>query len=432
MKILKALFIIFTFIALGLITLIIYKSTGIFAGRITLSPFADAKNTTKFSSPDLNIAPNPILKDKNGYTTILLVGVDSRGARSGLMNTDSIMSITYSWKNHKVFIISYPRDLYIKYPNTYYHFKINAVYAYGQRVFHIDGMEYLKKAIKEVSGLDIQYQVLIDFKGFVDLINLLGGVRINIPRSFTDYMYPTPNGGYQTVHFDKGWHTLSGEKALIFARSRHAAGPEGSDFARAARQQLIIKAIANQVKDQVKKDPAWAFRIFQKITTYVHASKVSPNEVKTALEIFQKQGMPPIYSQVLTPATASYTLLQSQANPLYIIVPRAGIDNWTYVHAYIKLFMTYPSIITKQPTITIEYHSSASANQSLNDYNTLKGKFSWLTIYYPKYNKTQISNSVILYKPGFKESAQELSKIIHIPDLQESKAIKTSILIRRK
>ncbi len=431
MKIIKALFIILTLAIFVFSGLILYRSTSLLAGRISLSPFADASNATTFSDPNLNIAPNPVLKDKNGYTTILLVGVDTRD-HTRLMNTDSIMTITYSWKDHKAFIISYPRDLYVKYPNTYYHFKINAVYAYGQRVFKTDGMEYLKKAIKEISGLDIHYQVLIDFKGFVDLINLLGGVKINIPRSFTDYMYPTSNGGYQTVHFDTGWHTLSGEKALIFARSRHAAGPEGSDFARAARQQLIIKAIADQVKDKIKKDPAWAFRTFQKITTYVHASKVSPNEIKTAINVFLEKGMPPIYSQVLTPATAGYTLLQSQANPLYIIVPRAGIDNWTYVHNYIKLFMKYPDIITKEPIIALVYHSSDSANICLNNYNTLKAKFPWLTIYYPKYNKTKINESVIYYKPGFKNAALDASKIVNIKTIKESKTIKTSLLISRK
>ncbi len=431
-KITKALFVLFTALFIGFTGLIIYKSSEILAGRISLSPYNNT-TPTNLLNVDLDIAPNPIAKDKNGYTTILLVGVDTR-ANTRLFNTDTIMTLTYSWKDHQIYIISYPRDLYIKYPNTYYHFKINAVYAYGTRVFNTDGMKYLEKAIYDISGLTVQYHMLIDFKGFTDLINLLGGVKVNIPRSFTDYMYPTESGGYQTIHFDKGWHTLNADQALKFARSRHAQGPEGSDFARAYRQQLLIKAIADQVKEKVKKDPAWAFKTFQKMTTYVQASKVTPNEVKAGLEIFLEKGMPPMFSQVLTPATAKGTLLMSQANPLYIIIPRAGLDNWTYVKQFIKLYFAYPYTVTREPTIQVTYHTSGSANKALSNYKTLKNKFYWLTIYYPKYNKTQIEKTTILYKKSFKSVALELAKLLKIPseNIKEDKSISTSILINIK
>ncbi len=426
-RILKLSFIFLTLIIFFFIFLISKRAVNLLAGRINLVNFN--KTDYKQQAYKFNFTPNPIAKDKNGYTTILLVGVDTR-AHTHLFNTDTIMTLTYSWKDHKAFLISYPRDLYVKYPDTYYHFKINAVASYGKRVFNQEPLTYLEKAITQISGLTIQYHVLIDFKGFTDLVNQLGGVKIYIPRAFTDHMYPTERGGWQTIKFTKGWHTLNGDLALKYARSRHALGPEGSDFARAKRQQLIIKAIMNQTKDKIKKDPAWAFRTFQKLISYVQASKISPNELKAGLNVFLKKGMPKIYSIVLTPATAKGTLLMSQANPLYIIVPRAGIDNWQSIKNYIQLYLKYPETITKEPTISIAYTNPNKLATALTIYNKLKNTFYWLYIYYPKLNTNKLDTNIIKYKSGFKGSAEEINNLLKLnAKLLEDKTQKSSISI---
>lgn len=86
-------------------------------------------------------------------------------------------------------------------------------------------------------GIEIQYYSLVDFGGFKNIIDTLGGITIDIPEGFTDTTYPTPDNGYMTIHFDSGVTLLDGEKALQYARSRHST----SDFARSLRQQQIVK-----------------------------------------------------------------------------------------------------------------------------------------------------------------------------------------------
>jgi len=93
--------------------------------------------------------------------------------------------------------------------------------------------------VEELVGEEIQYYAMIDLKGFVNLIDSLDGTYINVENSFTDYMYPADNNvGYQTVTFTAGPQTMDGDIALKYARSRHSMdNGEGSDFARARRQQ---------------------------------------------------------------------------------------------------------------------------------------------------------------------------------------------------
>lgn len=78
---------------------------------------------------------------------------------------------------------------------------------------------------------------MIDFAGFKDIINILGGISIDVPESILDREYPDNNWGYMTFQVQKGLQNFDGDTALKYARSRHST----SDFDRSNRQQLIIK-----------------------------------------------------------------------------------------------------------------------------------------------------------------------------------------------
>ena len=75
----------------------------------------------------------------------------------------------------------------------------------------------------------------------------MGGIKVDVERSFTDPLYPAPNNEYQTLTFDAGVQTMNGATALTFARSRHGNNGEGSDFARARRQQKIMLALKQKL-----------------------------------------------------------------------------------------------------------------------------------------------------------------------------------------
>jgi hypothetical protein len=94
--------------------------------------------------------------------------------------------------------------------------------------------------VAQITGLHIDYWVGVDFKAFRDLVNALGGVRVNIPVALDDPYYPRgETTGMTHIHFNAGWQQLNGEQALEYARSRETT----SDFDRSKRQQLIMLAV---------------------------------------------------------------------------------------------------------------------------------------------------------------------------------------------
>ena len=292
----------------------------------------------------------PFSTDDNGKTTVLLVGVDRGEGRFYTFNTDTIMTLTYDPGDHSAYMISYPRDLYVKVPYTRSVFdKINAMYYHG-RVYYGDGIRALKEVIYEISGLKPQYYVIVDFDGFKELIDFVGGVDVYNPRAFVDHAYPRRGGGYMTVKFDKGWLHLDGERALQYARSRKAKGPEGSDFARAARQQRILEALLKELVNKLKRQPWLINEIIKIAQKNLEYSPIDLEELNYALKLYSAKGLPKFYSIVLNPSLGNGRLLKPYSMALYFIAPRHGLGNWYFVRLFIRDYLKYPEFITNLPS----------------------------------------------------------------------------------
>ncbi|MFH1559350.1 MAG: LCP family protein [Patescibacteria group bacterium] len=174
---------------------------------------------------------------------VLLLGKASEDY-PGSNLTDTVILASFNPKTNKAAMLSIPRDLYTRIPNTNKYTKLNAIYHYGfLEEGEKTGIRYISDAIKEITGQEVDYFVMLDFKGFVKLVDQIGGVRINVERELIDTRYPGPNYSYQTFHIDKGWQELDGETALKYVRTRHNAG---GDFGRAGRQQQVLGAIKNK------------------------------------------------------------------------------------------------------------------------------------------------------------------------------------------
>ena len=104
----------------------------------------------------------------------------------------------------------------------------------------------MSEQLTKITGLTIPYYVLLDFQGFEDIINTLGGVDINVAKPLTDTTYPDRQRGIMTFKVNSGMNHFSGETALMYARSRHST----SDFDRSLRQQQIVQAVIAKVKSQ--------------------------------------------------------------------------------------------------------------------------------------------------------------------------------------
>lgn len=156
----------------------------------------------------------------------VLMGSDTRGNERG--RSDSLMVAHVSGDREHVYLVSYPRDLWVQIPG-YQKGKINWAYSYG-------GAKLTVRTLEELSSLRMDHAVVIDFEGFIKLTDVLGGVTVYNPWTTEQ------KAG---VRFEQGDVTLSGERALIYVRERYQL-PNG-DLDRAYRQRTVLKAILAKI-----------------------------------------------------------------------------------------------------------------------------------------------------------------------------------------
>lgn len=183
---------------------------------------------------------------------VLVVGIDKVPGRTATL-TDSMMVVSIDPVGATVTMVSLPRDL-IRVPldeGSVFGPKLNSLMAYADRhpdEFPRGGMRTLQDAIGALLGIEIHYYAQIDFFGFVKLIDAVGGVDINVKRSFYDETYDglgvNPKG-VRGWGVEAGLQHFDGGEALAYARIRKPAGE--SDFTRAARQQEVMVALRNRV-----------------------------------------------------------------------------------------------------------------------------------------------------------------------------------------
>jgi len=181
----------------------------------------------------------------DGAQNILLVGTDARPGED-ISRTDTLVLVRLDPTNNRVSMLSFPRDLYVTIPG-YGKDKINAAYPIGEKKIGPGyGPALLKKTVGELVGMPIDHFVLINFEGFKAVIDKIGGIYIDVPKAIDDPSYPTDDYRTIKVHFDAGPQWMDGDRALIYARTRHA----DSDFGRNQRQQQVLMAIFDQIRAQ--------------------------------------------------------------------------------------------------------------------------------------------------------------------------------------
>lgn len=188
---------------------------------------------------------NELEGQENDRINILALGMGGLG-HDGPYLTDTVMIISIKPSTGQIAMISIPRDLQVDIPGYGYN-KINFANSFGETKNPGQGAEFATKVIEKTFDLKINYYVRLDFKAFEKMIDEVSGINVNVENSFVDQMYPAPNDEYQTIQFAKGVQTMNGDTALKFARSRHGNNSEGSDFARAKRQQKIILALKEKI-----------------------------------------------------------------------------------------------------------------------------------------------------------------------------------------
>jgi LCP family protein required for cell wall assembly len=167
--------------------------------------------------------------------TILLIGSDHRWRGGDGARSDTIMLARIQPERHRIALLSIPRDLYVEIPG-HGHDRINMAFRYG-------GERLLTRVVRDTLGVEIDHFVEIDFRGFKNVVDDVGGIWFPVDGRYYNRNVGTVATNYANIDLQPGYQKLNGTQALAFARYRH----DDSDFVRAARQQLLLRVVARDV-----------------------------------------------------------------------------------------------------------------------------------------------------------------------------------------
>ena len=322
------------------------------------------------------------LKSSEDKINVLLLG-NAGGKYAGAYLTDTVMVGSYNPETKSAYFIALPRDLWI----DQYKLKLNAVYE--TKIASDEGLKFTKEVVSQVLGIPIHYGVRIDFSGFERAIDEVGGVEIDVEKTFDDYLYPIagkeedlcgwveeerefneeearnlniepgkmkimvkdgtiatdsadPVKGYdyftcrfEHIHYNKGLTQMDGKTALKYVRSRMGSNGEGNDFARSRRQQKVIEAFRKKVLSletlvNPKKISALISTFGQSIETDIPLDDV--------IRMYRLSKQIEKSSNFVLNSTGTDSLLvnpsPSDYGGAWVLIPKGG--NFNEIHSYVQ------------------------------------------------------------------------------------------------
>ena len=178
--------------------------------------------------------------------TILLLGLDTReDERNQPTRSDTMILVTVDPAQKRAGMLSIPRDLWVPIPGHGEN-KINTAHFFGELDKPGGGPALARRVVEYNLGVRVNYYARVDFRGFEELIDAIGGITVDVERPIKDDEYPAgpaSEGGICRVYIPTGLQHMDGRTALRYARSRHG----DNDFARNHRQQTVLLAARTQV-----------------------------------------------------------------------------------------------------------------------------------------------------------------------------------------
>ena len=330
----------------SLLTLIIVVAlTGLF---LFAKAFIKARNIFKGGSNGAialqnNVDPSKLKSEGDGRVNILMLGKGGEGHTAPDL-TDTILILSIDPLQKEAAILSIPRDLYVKVPGDG-SMKINAVYASakstvlasGRQTDELkaraekNGFDAVERTLKETLGIPINYHVMVDFKGFEQAVNTVGGIDLDVPSSVYEVM--RIKGKEYILNVKPGQQHFDGFRALAYVRSRYTS-PRG-DFDRAERQRLVILAL---------KD-----KIFS-LGTYANPIKISQlidafgNHIETNMTLDEIMSLYTIGKDIPGNKVISLGLADppnnfvrtSMIDGLSVVIPTAGMGNFKEIQNFVR------------------------------------------------------------------------------------------------
>ena len=344
-------------IALSLIFIAAIGLTVWFAPKLALT-----HPVIKSSAVNSNVPPAAIQaigEEPIKQLGILFLGYGGAGHQGGMLS-DVIQLVYLDAEKQTITLISIPRDLWVGLP-TGQEAKINTAFSLGSGEDVImSGGQVAKHMAATVTGLPSNYFVAVDFVGFQRLIGQdLKGIEVEVSETLDDQWYPikgeelnicdyTPEEvaelsakysgfelekqftcRYEHILFKPGTNHMEGGDALKYVRSRH--GSAGGDFSRSQRQHEVLQAIGKKLisLDALKN----VEEIFKTVTGNVTTDLDLGGAIHLAAQL---PNLPNFQIKTITLSTENVFTSSKSSAGAYIVIPKAGVNQWTQVHQYIQ------------------------------------------------------------------------------------------------
>ena len=305
------------------------------------------------------------LKKTDDRINVLFLGIGG-GKHDGPLLTDTLIYASIDPSLQKVTLISIPRDLWLSDLKS----KINTAYAYGEERKKDGGLLLTKAVVEKILNQPVNYILRVDFSGFVKAIDMVGGIDVDVEKNFEDLEYPIAGKEidtcgftgeefekkatssavfeafpcrYEHLTFQKGLQHMEGEKALKFVRSRHAKGTEGTDFARARRQEIIIKAFKEKVFSlNTILNPGRLMSLYNVFQDSIHTN-IQQSEyddfVKLAIKMKDAKTNSVVffYTDPYSKQQGIFInpLESKEYNDQWVLIPRLGTGNFSEIQKYV-------------------------------------------------------------------------------------------------
>lgn len=291
---------------------------------------------------DENVDPTKLNGEGDGRVNILMLGKGGEGHTAPDL-TDTILIASIDPVHKEAALLSLPRDLYVKTPSAG-SMKLNAVYASAKNKVlagkRIDdqakkaeeaGFKAIEQTVETNIGIPIHYHVMVDFTGFKQAVDAVGGIDINVTTPLYEAM--RIDGKRYVLDVKTGRQHFDGFKALAYSRSRMSSAR--GDFDRAERQRLVLIGLKEKVFSLgTLSNPIKVNELINAIGSHINTN-LSLNELMRLYDIGKEIDASKVESIGLADPPNNY-VMTSNIGGQSVVIPRAGVGNFKEIQNFIR------------------------------------------------------------------------------------------------
>lgn len=281
-----------------------------------------------------DIDPSQLQTEGDSRVNFLLIGVGGDNHDGGQLS-DVNMVVSVDPVNKTVSMLSIPRDLYVDVPD-HYATKINEAHALGEQREEGTGAKTLERTVEDMLDIELHYYVKADFQGFVDIVDALGGVSVDVDETLIDSTieHSFGNDYRRTLYIEAGQNHFDGATALQYARCRKGLNC-GNDFGRSERQQKLLQAIKDKALSlDTFSNPLKVGSVLDALGRHVRTNIDIYRDMDSILDLAEQIDGEDVDSFVLNNAPDNYLASSSIAGST--LVPKAGIGDFSEIQAFVK------------------------------------------------------------------------------------------------